>query len=342
MTRKIILYCLIVLCLIGCKDLYLPTTPTRDLSQPTLSPPKKQYSTFTVEPKITEIQAPRPTITSSPAPTNTSKPTLTPLATKSSYHSLIDYVLITGDNDCRLPCWAGVTPGITIWDEAINILSSINNIVESRIYEDIENSPMENEKGISFYFSSVSQYETVRIDGGFGAQSDGEEMIISFTSALIDNNSHPVGNFPSVGLPLPERLSLKNVLLEYGFTDQVYLGTDLGVPEYPRVALSIHLVYPDDHFMVRYSRWANVSGDYLYACDPDESIVIRVIDHSEGLISKDAISNEPKLNLPNFHYLDSFQDVTDIPVNVYFEDYINSESDCLILPIDLWRYMLGE
>lgn len=344
MKKKLLLSVIILLIIPGCKNLYLPTTPT---SAPTVIPisrtatPTNFYPTFTIEPSITSTL--RPTGTTPPSPTSTAEPSLTPLSTVSSYHSLLNYVSLTGNNDCRLPCWAGITPGITMWDDAVNLLKPIGNFTDLSIDENIDSSSNGLRNYLSYFYFSNSEYETIRFDGYMVSHLVNNEMVIEKIYSHYSNSTRPQGeNIPSIGLPLPEDLSLKNILIEHGITDLVFLDTDLGVPEFPKVALFLDFVYPDDQFIITYIMWAHVSGDFLISCDSDRVVSVRIIDNKDDLISKESIQNTD-LPSPKYFYLgEEFQDVTDIPIDIYFEDYINSDSNCLSFPIDAWRYMLGE
>ena len=327
----------------GCQDLYLPTTPTRNptgISESRTSTPTKIFPTFTIDPTSTET--PKPTDTSTHSPTNTLQHSLTPIPTISSYHEMIDLISITGDDDCKLPCWAGITPGVTSWEEALNIIHSIDHLIKVSLDEGIENSPTGTENLISLYFYSDSPYESVRIMGSIGAQTIDGLMIVDSIRTVIDNYAPSQGYYPSVGLHLPDRLTLKEFLRDYGLTDLVYLGTELGGPEFPNVGIGIFLAYPDHHLLIEYHRSAKVIGDYMFACEPESLVVLNIIDNKESLLSKESISEDPHIGHEYFYRLDTFQNVVDIPIDVYFDDFINSESDCLTFPIDAWRYMLGE
>jgi hypothetical protein len=344
MKWKLLFSFTIIMATSGCKDIYLPTTPTRDpteINDSRTSTPTMIYPTFTIEP--TQTETPNPSRTTTPSPTYTPETSLTPLPTIHSYHSLMNYISLTGNADCHLPCWAGITPGKTKWDDAVNLLKPINNFVEMRISEDIESASNGKLNYLDFFYFSDSEYETVRFDGYLTAHLVNEEMVVDKLYTHFDNSTRPQGGgIPSIGLPLPGKLSLRSVLQEHGITDLVFLDTDLGVPEYPKTALFLDLVYPDDHFIITYIGWAYVSGGYIFSCDSHRIVSVRIIDNKDVLVSKESIQ---KADLPSseFFYLgEEFQDVTDIPIDIYFEDYINSDSNCLTFPIDAWRYMLGE
>jgi len=346
MLWKNLQLCLLLIIIAGCSRLDLPisttTHITQNADQQRSNTSNFQETTPDNQPLDQATASPLPTATEIPLPTQTIAPTWTPLPALGSYEDLVDSVLITGDSECRLPCWAGITPGLTTWDELIYRSDSIDDLVELSINEGIVDSPVGIINALSIFYSSDKPYESVRIRSSIGAKNIDEEMRVNFINVIIDNFAPASGDDPSVGLHLPERLSIKSVLSEYGIPNLVFLDTDLGVPEFPRVGLLIVLIYPENRFMIQYHRNAYVEGDYLYACEPGSIVDFRITDTREVFLSKIAISKALTLNQPYFYYASSFEDVIDTPIEDYFSDFLTSETDCLTLPIDAWRYMLGE
>jgi hypothetical protein len=97
------------------------TIPTHT-STMTLTP--SATSTLVVQPIKTLTEAtsfPIKTIT----PTPLTPPTLTALPTLSATESVAQVMdLLKSNSGCRLPCWWGITPGVTTWNETLQFLSS--------------------------------------------------------------------------------------------------------------------------------------------------------------------------------------------------------------------------
>ena len=75
--------------------------------------------TQTLVPTETPIP-PTATLTLTPSTTWTRVPTLD---MDQAYNALQN--IFEGDEECQLPCWAGITPGVTGWDDAVQMLSPI-------------------------------------------------------------------------------------------------------------------------------------------------------------------------------------------------------------------------
>ncbi|MEW6094279.1 MAG: hypothetical protein AB1531_09970 [Chloroflexota bacterium] len=83
-----------------------------------------------IPPTATITSTYTPSMMPSLTPSVTSTPTLaitwTPLPTLSDFKAeaqLLEW--LQGTQDCRLPCWAGITPGVTTWEEAKQILGRV-------------------------------------------------------------------------------------------------------------------------------------------------------------------------------------------------------------------------
>ena len=157
----------------------------------------------------------------------------------------------------------------------------------------------------------------------------------SYSVADIENNS------PSAPLGLPEPLSLKSLIGEYGTPEMMFFGPDIGVPEYPKVWLSMSLIYPNHQFMVIYVRDAEVVGDEVISCEPASNFEMNIVDKSSRLATAKSISLDPGFGNLDFNYWDAFSDVTDTPMDTFFMDYLASPSDCISFPTDAWLYMLN-
>jgi hypothetical protein len=84
--------------------------------------------TNTVAPIVTNTSLPSPTLTqtSTLSPTLTHTPTLTPTLTISQWEEF-SMGLLKSNAGCKLPCWWGITPGVTTWEEARRLLTYMGN-----------------------------------------------------------------------------------------------------------------------------------------------------------------------------------------------------------------------
>lgn len=95
---------------------------------------------------------PMPTPTFGPSPTH--DPNRTPTLTKTPEDEqslrnegfLIDETLFITDESCSLPCWRGIKPGATVWNEAVAILQDQADLTEIRV----EDNTQTGEKAVTF------------------------------------------------------------------------------------------------------------------------------------------------------------------------------------------------
>ena len=132
--RKFIL--LLACLLVGCSSTpatqfpEAQITPSKAVSEPTYQ------ATPTVLLSLTALVSPTLTLTPMPSPVP-ALPTWTPLPTllpESGLQTLHDW--LKGSDDCRLPCWAEITPGETTWAEARQLIEPISGFAKLNIYSD--------------------------------------------------------------------------------------------------------------------------------------------------------------------------------------------------------------
>lgn len=124
--QRMILFMLVSL--FGCQQGYgiQPTTYSETVSKSTF--------TFVSPPNSTLTSTPTITVTPSPQPTTTI--TLTPLPTiaKNKVQAEFDQ-LYRYNHGCSLPCWWGITPGVTTWGETLHFIDQfgdVSNIVNQK------------------------------------------------------------------------------------------------------------------------------------------------------------------------------------------------------------------
>jgi hypothetical protein len=94
----------VVFLLAGCSNLAAPTVTLKAIAT------EVTPTQVTIAPSVTNTLLPKPSLTSTHTVTQTFQPFSTELIA-----------------ECRLPCWWGITPGVTIWDQALDTLSHLKN-----------------------------------------------------------------------------------------------------------------------------------------------------------------------------------------------------------------------
>jgi hypothetical protein len=162
-------------------------------------------------------------VTNSPEPTMT--PTWTPLPTLESKTSVIDS-LMQDNAGCRLPCWWGITPGETSWDEARHFLESFTSIESAEYNFGEENS----QSYIDFFVNP----------------GPGERFITAFF-----NIQGGVVQIIRIGKEATQYSFLLHQLLTgYGKPDAILLGSHAGIYQYQ--AYSLVLVYYEQRILAEF------------------------------------------------------------------------------------------
>jgi len=105
-------------------------------NQRTSSPAISQAVEFNATRTLSETALPRATSTSTGAPTLTNAPvtllptlTRTPLPTLDTDDAQMRVLRLLEDNaDCQFPCWWGILPGKTLWENALILLTDVTQL----------------------------------------------------------------------------------------------------------------------------------------------------------------------------------------------------------------------
>lgn len=224
---------LLILC--GCEKPQAPTiAPTNTLyfiKTPTwtITSSPSPVPSFTPTPSIT----PTPTVTLTPTITATPKPL--PIPGNLSPKDFFLYLVQT-NGGCELPCWWGIIPGSTTWDQVQELVSYFPHKIEYR-------------KGARDYVIQIS------ID-------DWDPIIIGI---MLDkrNTVYQIGIDPSV---TSYRFGLNQLLRYNGSPSKVYIDTHKSAPGLSHGFMSLVLFYEHEHFYVIYNANAYPQDNQIQAC----------------------------------------------------------------------------
>jgi hypothetical protein len=141
---KVIIILMLFLSGCGANPVFIPTLTPTVLAEKTNDQPTKTLTLATIiqETESLPTNEPAPTIIPTALASWTPQPTLAPDKAEA-------YVLdlIATNGGCRLPCWWGITPGETTWEEAHSFLetfatsiSTLSKNLHSIAYKDLSNS----------------------------------------------------------------------------------------------------------------------------------------------------------------------------------------------------------
>lgn len=306
---------LLFIFLAGCSATsQIPTIASTNLPTHTPLPTETAiHPTSTFTPTLT------PTITLTPPPTWTLLPTL------ADQNSFLDFISFTENGICNFPCFAGITPGKTTWDESIFALRPMEAVAKLEILPNQESSY--GQVNIISWYLYGGEYV---VEGKFLTGSN-----TSLIRMNIQSFSIPTENIPSYSLPLPKPFNLQSVLNIYGIPSMVFIYTFVH-DQSSSPPFKILLIYPENQFYMEYHREAKLSGNSVVACDSDYSLELLVVDNKDKLLSSEAISNTPEAKDFDFNNWKPVEQALNMSPEKFHELYSASSPRCMISPKNIW------
>ena len=270
------------------------------------------------------IVAPTQTVTSipsTPLPVLTSTPLFTPLPTFSSTQGVENLrIWLQGVFDCLLPCWGGITPGKTRWQEARQILEQMSEFATVNISENIscDFGPC-NGVGWSLYPETVAE--------GI------------FYTKLPENTVHSINiNIQNEGtekINFLRNIQLQDVFLWYGAPPMLLFNVETDLAE--NRFMELILVYPERQSVIKYIKATELKGDKVENCGRDDRIELIILDNKEQLLSVDAINNAVETR--DLHLDARYKNVeetTGLSMNSFYEAISTFDDFCISTPVNIW------
>jgi len=279
-------------------------------------------STFTSVPA--ELMA-HPTSTSSPnaTATITHLSARTPLPTLVDQDSFLDFISFTENSICKFPCWVGVVPGKTTFDDAIFALRPAETVAKLNILRDQESS-----------YGKVDTVSLYLYGGDFRSESkfltgNNVNLIRMSFEAFTEST-------PSTILPLPRRFSMQSILQEYGTPSSIFIYTYVDDRATDHLSFKVLLVYAENQFYIEYHRFAKLTGSDIVACESEYYLELLVEDSVDKLVSADAIANTPETKKLRIEDWRPVEQALNISPEEFHETYSASSPECMISPRNLW------
>ena len=299
--------------LVGCSSSQIPATKIPDVTPTSSSLPADVIG------PATQILT---SIPSTPLPAFTSAPLLTPLPTFSSIEGVENLrIWLQGVFDCLLPCWGGITPGKTRWQEARQILEQMSGFATVNISENIScDFGACNGVGWSLYPDTVAE-------GKFYTKLP--ENIIHSININIQNE----GNAQKINLL--RNIGLQDVFLWYGAPPILLFNVETDRAD--NRFMELILIYPERQFVIKYIKATELVNDKIVNCGRDERIELIILDNKEQLLSLDAINNAVEIR--DLH-LDAryktVEEATGLSMNSFYEAISASSDFCISTPVNVW------
>jgi len=226
-----------------------------------------------------------------------------------------------GSFDCLLPCWGGITPGKTSWQEAVHLLEPLSGFSTVNISDRLSCDFGEcNGIGWSLFPRSMAE-------GHFYTRLP--ENIVHLINIKVENDGAQKAN-------LMRSVNLRNIFTWYGSPDILLFSA------HPNTSgdsfLELILVYAERQFVIRYLKLAGVSGDNVVSCGKDNKIELTILDNKEQLMSLDAIAGavETKGLHVDSGLHKSADEAVGMTTHLFYLAFSNRKEPCISTPLSLW------
>lgn len=245
--------------------------------------------------------------TRTPAATSTVTPTRAPTLAPGQAQAVVLELLRTNGN-CELPCWWGLVPGQTTWDEALALLEPI----ASRIAEYGQPNVTPNRAEV-FFLTLPKEVSSPYIQLDFAMQSGVVERIL-------------VSGFEWPDYQLPQLLS------GYGQPNEVWIHTEGFTPEAYRL-FGLVLLYTQRGVLVSYSTEGELAGSTIQGCfQGNPSLWLW---HGDRSMTFTEAAELFSWDVQNVLYL-PLSDATGMTVDMFYQSFKDEQVVCLQTPKNLW------
>ncbi|MCG2786850.1 MAG: hypothetical protein L6461_17300 [Anaerolineae bacterium] len=262
----------------------------------------------------TSLPSPHPSLTNTPTQAVTPSPEPKPFPTQGELSDK-DFVLhlLQTNGGCELPCWWGIVPGETRWEDAELFLSRFT----LRIEDDWE----ETKKGADGQSHQIKNFVVyMDID-----QPDPGLFGIRIKDEFV------TGIYVSRPLTKPH-FSLRKLLNNQGVPSKIFIFTHSNVME-PPTPFDLILYYQEQRLLIIYTTLVYKENEQITACLDDVGPTIAVVSDEEALTDQQVqeffIGPDPRGIL-------SIEDALGITTDVFYETYRDSETICLTTPANIW------
>jgi hypothetical protein len=215
---------------------------------------------------------------------------------------------------CSLPCWWGITPGITEWSEAEKILNMMG------ISPEKYNSYTVNENSEEVTYDNYEiRYETTK------------ETIERFSLHVRKTTV----NVLSISfIESFENYSIHNILKGYGKPSEILIYTNeysLGDGALP---FSTVLIYENERFIVDYREQGEVEGNYVKACIAHTIPAIQIF---SSFFPNELLLSHPYERFEEHKIAKTIEEATGMTVEAFYNQYLNASDEiCIQTLAELW------
>lgn len=285
-------------------------------TMPNILPTSSPIPTETVPP-------PTPTLPAVlPSPIFTSSPIWTPFPTLSSTAGEETLSLwIEGVFDCLLPCWGGITPGVTTWEETRQVMEQLSGFATVNISEGM-NCEFGGCNGIAW-----SLYPNTLAEGVFYTRLPENKIHLIHINIQNEGNAQKINLLRGIGL--------QEAFKWYGLPPIFLLTVETDQAQ--NRLMKLVLVYPGRQSIIQYTKKTELIDGKLTNCGPDHQIEMIILDNKEQLSSLDFIANSVETrDLRLDARYKTVEEATGITSNTFYNAVTSFNDFCISTPADMW------
>ena len=220
--------------------------------------------------------------------------------------------LFKNNGGCLFPCWWGITPGVTNWDEGLKFLSPLASKISSR----------QNDDGIiaTIYFNQTPN------------GIDPFVFDIKVREGIIQDIF--ITSSGSIGIPFYD---LTEILKTYGKPDEIWVDA-YGLPcdnGNGQRLVTLRLFYKNIGVLIQYDFWGEANHSTISACidsnpiiylwSPDLNLDYAITLQNAGL----QVGDNPSLSVEKAFGMD---------IEEFYQKYSNNSTSCTETPRELWDW----
>lgn len=284
------------------------------MKEPPLTlPPSLTTSKLTLTPTITQ---PLPTLTPIPF-----TPTFAPTLTSNEAQTLI-LELLKNDEICHLPCWWGITPGKTTWEETKKFFFSIGVAPEPYI------------KNIGWIFSSPILEHDIQIQQYYLLDDTSVIEMFMVGVGMVQNNKAVFGE--QVFAEDMQNYMLTDILSSLGEPEIVMVATYDDIPDPGWVPFHLLLFYSKHGVMIDYQGPRTEQGDQFEWCPDQTNIAMWLWSPDPFKTMRDIFREGPNLTSDALSIYRPLESVTSMTIHSFYQNFLADNTLCIQTPSEKW------
>lgn len=214
--------------------------------------------------------------------------------------------LLTDNNNCKLPCWWGITPGQTSWQNALAILGPLSMTGN--------------------LFNNVPEDGVIYVNPPAPTDEHGDVLFHTYHLRNGIVNSMEIYNFN-----FAQFTSFREIISDFGIPSEMYIRG------YQDTGFRLALFYPIKGIFIEYNRTISFSDENIVEVCFEEAqspfLYLWEKDHPLSLDEAITLLHIPTEDIPTFVSIDQAL----VNKEVFLEKMGNDEEDlCIETPKDLW------